>query len=856
MHYHEAANFLFDLRRFGVEPGVESVRDLLAEVGADAVAEDGDGPAFVQVGGTNGKGSTARLVESVLREAGLTVGLYSSPHLEQLTERIRVDGREMPRSAVATFVDQIKPWLVERAADGNPLTFFEVVTAMAIWRFEQAGVDVAVLEVGMGGEFDATSAVDPVASAVTNVSLEHTSVLGETIEEIARTKAYVAPEDRALVTGTAGTALEAVRAQLGELPVGTRSPGVITVGDDDWSGEGVTADEDAHPDVLVEYRGRVDHQHASVGVAADEWRVDADIPLLGEHQARNAGIACVLAKQVGDELEVAVDRKALERGLSRADWPGRFEVMERDPLIVLDGAHNPDACETLASTLGTFDYDDCHLVFAAMHDKDIPEMADALPEAATVTTCEPAIDRAEDSEVLATVLENTVDAEVQATGSVTNALSLARERADAADAILLCGSLFAVAEARTTWTRLEVPKTVDSIEAAEDVLEAAQVSQPGVWRMRGKVDHRVLHTRVQERQAEYLKQEMLSLGGECSASGLRSGGELHDVVLSGTMAQFKRLTEKLRGQPWGLAGLGEELRTELGIQHSPSEPEYPWSEPEEPGSERETTAVMGVLNVTPDSFHDGGTYATLDDAVVRAETMVEAGADIIDVGGESTRPGAEPTSVEAELDRVLPVIERLDSLDCPISVDTRRPEVAHAAIDAGVDIINDVTGLTDPEMRRVVAEAGIPVVVMHSIDVPVDPDREVEYDDVVEETIRELNERLIAAEKAGVDREQIIVDPGLGFGKSAAESFELLGRLGEFTALGCPMLFGHSHKSMFEVTGEAAGDAPNSTVAATAIAARNGADIVRVHDVAENVAAVNVAAASENPEWVAGGEKS
>jgi dihydropteroate synthase len=855
MHYHEAANFLFDLRRFGVEPGVESVQDLLSEVGADAVSADGDTPAFVQVGGTNGKGSTARMVESALREAGLTVGLYTSPHIEQFTERIRVDGREMPRSAVAAFVDQVKPWLVERAAAGNPLTFFEVVTAMAIWRFEHAGVDVAVLEVGMGGEFDATSAVDPIASAVTNVSLEHTSVLGDTVEEIARTKAYVAPAGRPLVTGTEGAALAAVRAQLSELAGESESPGVVTVGDDEWGGEGVPTGEDARPDVRVEYRGRVDHQHASVGVAAAEWRVDAEIPLLGEHQAQNAGIACVLARQAGEELGVAVDRQALERGLSRADWPGRFEVMEREPLTVLDGAHNPDACETLASTLGTFDYDDCHLVFAAMHDKDIREMADALPTVASVTTCEPANDRAEDPEVLATVFRSSVDAEVQATGSVANALTLARERAEADDAILLTGSLFAVAEARTTWTRLAVPKSVDSIAAAEEVLEAAQVSQPGVWRMRGKVDHRVLHTRVQERQAEYLKQELLSLGGECSASGLRSGGELHDVVLSGTMAQFKRLTEKLRGQPWGLTALGEALRMELGIQHSPPEPDYPWTETGGTGGERERTAVMGVLNVTPDSFHDGGRYATPDDALDRAEAMVEAGADIIDVGGESTRPGAEPTSVADELDRVLPVIERLDNLDCPISVDTRRPEVARAAIEKGADIINDVTGLADPEMRRLVAEAGVPVVLMHSIDVPVDPDREVEYDDVVEETIRELNDRLIAAEKAGVDREQIIVDPGLGFGKSAAESFELLGRLGEFAALGCPVLFGHSHKSMFEVTGEAAGDAPNSTIAATAIAARNGADIVRVHDVAENVAAVTVAAASEDPDGVAGGEE-
>ena len=835
MHYHEAANFLFDLRRFGVDPGVESVQDLLAAVGVDT--DPDSGPAYVQVAGTNGKGSTARMIESALREAGLSVGLYTSPHLETMTERVRIDGREMPRSAVAEFVAAAKPWLVDRAAEGAPLTFFEVVTAMGIWQFERADVDVAVLEVGLGGELDATSAVAPIASAVTNVSLEHTGVLGDTVEEIAETKAHVAPEGRPLVTGTEGAALSTVRGVAEEVG----ASGVVTVGEDGWQGEGATDDgETAHPDVAVAYDGRVTHQQAAVSVAAEDWTVDAEVPLLGEHQAMNAGIACTLARQVGDALGVDVDRTALSRGLARADWPGRFEVMGQSPLTVLDGAHNPEACETATETLSTFDYDDCQLVVAAMHDKDTAEMAAALPDGARVTTCAPATDRAEDPEVLAKTFEAAGYDEVRSTGSVANALSMARDDAGEDDALLVTGSLYAVAEARSTWTRLQVPKRVDSIDEAETVLRDAQVSEPGIWRMRGKADHRVLHTRVQERQAEYLKQEMLSLDGECSASALRSGGELHDVVLSGTMAQFKRLAEKLQGQPWGLSELGTEIRESLGIQYSPPEREFPWPE--------DRTAIMGVLNVTPDSFHDGGEYERIEDAVQQAEAMVEAGADVIDVGGESTRPGATPVEIEEELDRVLPVVEELADLDVPISVDTRRPEVARAVVDAGADVLNDVEGLQDPEMRRVVAETGVPVVLMHSIEAPVDPSTEVEYDDVVEETIRELGDRLLAAEKAGVDREQVVVDPGIGFGKTARESFELLDRLNEFDALGCPLLFGHSHKSMFELTGEQAGDAPHSTVAATALAAANGADIVRIHDVAENVAAANVADAADDPE--------
>jgi dihydropteroate synthase len=259
---------------------------------------------------------------------------------------------------------------------------------------------------------------------------------------------------------------------------------------------------------------------------------------------------------------------------------------------------------------------------------------------------------------------------------------------------------------------------------------------------------------------------------------------------------------------------------------------------------------MGICNITPDSFHDGGEYDAVDDARDRAERMVEAGVDILDIGGESTRPGADPVPVEAETARVVPVIEAVADLDAMVSIDTRKAEVARAALEAGADLLNDVSGLEDPEMRLVAAEHDVPVVVMHSNEVPVDPDASPQYDDVVTDVLDYLTERVLLAEKAGLDRSQILVDPGLGFGKSAAESFELLGRLDELRALGCPILVGHSHKSMLELAGGTAGDALDETVAATAIAADRGADVVRVHDAAENVAAVRVAKAADDPSVV------
>ena len=810
MDYHEAANFLFDLRRFRPKPGTESTADLLAHLG-----DPHEGVEYVQVAGSNGKGSTARMTERVLREAGLDVGLYTSPHFDDVRERVRVGGRKVSKTALVEYVEAVEPYVTDRAADGESPTFFEVMTGLALWYFGREGADVAILEVGIGGKYDATSVVNPVAAAVTSVTLEHTGIIGDTIEEIAHDKAHVAPADAPLVTATRGEAFDAVRMQAGD---------VQRVGTDDEA------------DVQVTYEGRTNHTEAAVSLSGADWSVSTAIPLLGEYQARNAGVAATLARQVAD-----VSETALARGLRKADWPGRFEVMGTDPLVVLDGAHNPGACEALADTLGEFDgdYDDLHLAFGAMHDKDLRGMAEALPVPNRVVACQPNLDRAEDEAVVARVFEEAGAGDVRTRNSVEGALENLLSAADADDLVLVTGSLFAVAEARSRWTRSEIPKRIGNLDDAREVLSDAHVTDPGVWRMRGKAVHRVLKTRVQERQARYLKEEMLSLGGECALSGLNEQDEENvDVVLMGTLAQFKRLAGKLDGQPYGLSVFADDVRDALDIQRERDRRGYPWED---------RTAVMGILNVTPDSFHDGGRYEAVEDAVARAEEMVEAGVDIIDVGGESTRPGADEIPVEDEIDRVVPVVERIADLDAVISIDTRKAEVGRAALEAGADVLNDVSGLEDPEMRFVAAEHDAPIVVMHSIDAPVVPGKNVSYDDVVEDVIDELEEKVLLAEKAGLDREQILVDPGLGFGKGSAESFELLGRTDEFHALGCPVLVGHSQKSMFGLVG-ADDDRTAATVAGTAIAAERGADIVRVHDVAENVAAVKTVEAADDSE--------
>jgi len=827
MRYQEAANFCFDLRRFRMRPGTSSTAALL-----DAIQSPQDSLACVQIAGSNGKGSTVRLLESVLREAGLEVGRYTSPHLEDVRERIAVNGRKITETAVIEFVETVKPYITDRAATGDPPTFFEVLTAMALWEFERQNVDVAILEVGIGGKHDATSVVDPIASSVTNVTLEHTHLLGDTIGEIAADKAHVAPQNRPLVTGATGEALEAIEDQAND---------VLTVGTAAESEPSHTA-----PDVTTTYHGRVNHTEAEIAIEGSDYSLDTRLALLGEHQARNAGIAATIARQVGEELGVDLPSTTIETGLRKATWPGRFEVMDTEPLTILDGAHNPGAIEAVTDTLETFDYEDLVVVFGSMHEKDHVAMARALPDADTIFTTRPIPERSESHEVLAEVIERHTNAAVESRRSVVSAVDQAIETASPDDAVLVTGSLYTVSEGRRRWSQTIREPTIETIPEMKAELERAHVTEGGVWRMRGKGVSRVLSTRVQPQQAQYLKEELLSLGGECAISGLEDHDEeLLDVVMMATLAQFKRLTTKLEGQTYGLDVFADELRATLGFGGQRRDAELPPGSGEAPWSER--SAVMGILNVTPDSFHDGGRYETTDAALERADELISQGADIVDVGGESTRPGAEPVCVETEIERVVPVIEALAERDLLISIDTRKAAVADAAMAAGADIINDVSGLSDPEMRFVAADHDAILVVMHSIDAPVDPETETDYDDVVSDIIDTLSERVLLAEQAGLNRSQIVVDPGIGFGTSPRESFELLGRIDEFHALGCPVLVGHSHKSMFDAVGCGPDERTHATVGASALAAERGADIVRVHDVAESVAAIRTVEAGVDP---------
>jgi len=256
--------------------------------------------------------------------------------------------------------------------------------------------------------------------------------------------------------------------------------------------------------------------------------------------------------------------------------------------------------------------------------------------------------------------------------------------------------------------------------------------------------------------------------------------------------------------------------------------------------------LMGVLNVTPDSFSDGGRFTSLEAALVQAERLAAEGADLLDVGGESTRPGAPPVSAQEERERVVPVIERLraEGFRLPISIDTSKAEVAEAALRAGAELVNDIQGLADPALARVVAEAGAPVVLMHMRGTPADMGAHTDYRDLVPDVLRELRQALARAEQAGIPAERTILDPGIGFAKTAEQNLTLLRRLSELHALGRPLLVGPSRKSFIgKVTGAAISDRLPGTLAAVTAAVLAGAAFVRVHDVAAASQAAAVAAA-------------
>lgn len=383
--------------------------------------------------------------------------------------------------------------------------------------------------------------------------------------------------------------------------------------------------------------------------------------------------------------------------------------------------------------------------------------------------------------------------------------------------------------------KIEV-KFLSERKEVEEELKKIGCSKRGMEIMSRKAITRLIKVRnLDPRAANILKQECLAVGGDAALAwdSISSNSRKTDALIIATLAQYPILLNKLKEQPFSLKKLSYEIEKALTniegylpkVKIAGKEFDF-----------RKRTYIMGILNVTPDSFSGDGIYKNPELAVEKAKRMVAEGADIIDVGGESSRPFSKRISAEEELERVIPVIEELRKhIDVPISIDTYKPEVAEEAIKAGASIVNDIFGLRKEGMVDVVSRHKAYVIIMHMKGTPENMQINPTYHDVVAEILEFLEKQVNFAIENGIPKERIMIDPGIGFGKTVEHNLEIIRHLKEFKILGCPILIGVSRKSFIgKVLNLDVSERLEGTLAAVAASVLNGANIVRVHDVKEN----------------------
>ncbi len=367
--------------------------------------------------------------------------------------------------------------------------------------------------------------------------------------------------------------------------------------------------------------------------------------------------------------------------------------------------------------------------------------------------------------------------------------------------------------------------------AGEDDLIACGVDLQSLPIMLPKMRHYLVKVEgVRVYAANILKQCMLSLGGDAAVHRNVITGkiEFSDCILMGDERHFAELVEKLQSQP-GLGQLADSIRYSVfrkksGLTLKLCGQHFNW---------QHRPVVMGILNVTPDSFSDGGFWDDPQKALEHARDLVSQGAEILDIGGESTRPGSRAVDAGEEIERVIPIIEKIaGEIDIPISIDTQKAEVAHRAVDAGAKIINDVSAMDgDPDMLATVKKTGAGIILMHMRGRPENMQDNTAYDNIMDNVYNYLDEKVALCLQEGISPESIIVDPGIGFGKALDGNLSLIRRIAEFKSIGVPVLLGHSRKSFLGTLLETEVDnREEGTDAVTAWATLEGVDMVRVHD--------------------------
>ena len=411
--YQDAVKYLYGLQKYGIKFGLSKTTNLL-----EAFGNPHKGQRYIHIAGTNGKGSVAAFISSILKETGLKVGLYSSPHLIRFTERFKINGEEISQNKAMELIEELRTAF----SPEEPPTFFEATTAMALVYFARENTDLAIMEVGMGGRLDATNVITPLVSAITNISMEHQDFLGNRLLDIAKEKAGIIKKGVDVVTAaTQSSVISALEAIAGD-----RGASLWRVGKE------------------IRYRTTASGFHyRGLGLRMRGLRLG----LTGMLQARNAALALGIIERLG-EKGITVSAADIREGLQKTAWPGRMQVVGTNPTILLDGAHNPAALRTLARSIRVgFRYRKLILVIGVMVDKSIGAMMRAIVPLADYLICtRPVYSRAAEPEILmAKAVPFGKPGEIAP--FLTDALTRAKEMADPQDLIVVCGSLFTVGEA-------------------------------------------------------------------------------------------------------------------------------------------------------------------------------------------------------------------------------------------------------------------------------------------------------------------------------------------------------------------------------------------------------------------------
>ncbi|MCJ2556790.1 MAG: bifunctional folylpolyglutamate synthase/dihydrofolate synthase [Candidatus Thermoplasmatota archaeon] len=414
--YDEALRWLFKLQRFGVKLGLDNVRELLSHLG-----DPHEKFRSVHVAGTNGKGSVCTFLSSALKEAGYKVGMYTSPHVVRYNERMQINGEEISNERVMEYVDKIRP-IAERMGEDptkHP-TFFELTTAMGFSYFADENVDIAVVEVGMGGRLDATNVITPQVSVITHLALEHTEHLGKTLERIAKEKAGIIKPGVRVVSAEENPVVRKTCEERGC---------ELTVVDEEYAYERISFDTSG--------------QKLWVGKPSREF----EIPLLGSYQLQNAATAYAVL-DVLRKGEHDVPAEAIRRGFANAKWPARLEVVLKNPTVIIDSSHNPDGLRNLKDALlETTKNDHITFVVGVMSDKDVSSMLEAIaPVAGRIICTKPDYWRAMEPEEIAREAAKSVD-EVEVAPNVPEAIERAVSLSDENDVICITGSIFMAGDA-------------------------------------------------------------------------------------------------------------------------------------------------------------------------------------------------------------------------------------------------------------------------------------------------------------------------------------------------------------------------------------------------------------------------